>query len=84
MGSGVDFLQGLDGHLGVYLGGFEAGVAQHLLDEADIGSAFEHQGGHGVAEEVTGTLPVDTRLSDIIAHQGADVLKVQGLAVPAD
>ena len=50
MGSGVDFLQSLDGHLGVNLGGFEAGVAQHLLNEADIGAPFEHQGGHGVAE----------------------------------
>ena len=38
MGSGVDFLQSLDGHLGVNLGGFEAGVAQHLLNEADIGA----------------------------------------------
>ena len=80
----MDVLQGLDGHLGVYLCRFEAGVAQHLLDEADVGASFKHQCGHGVAEDVTGALPVDTRLSDIIAHQGADVLKAQGLAVPAD
>ena len=38
MGPGVDFLQGLDRHLGVDLGGFEAGVAQHLLNETDVGA----------------------------------------------
>jgi len=59
MGSGVHILQGLDGYLSVYLGGFEAGVAQHLLDESDVGASFEHQSGHGVSEEVTGALLVD-------------------------
>ena len=38
MGPCVDILQGLDRHLGVDLGGFEAGVTQHLLDEADVGA----------------------------------------------
>ena len=37
-----------DGNLGVQLGTGDAGVAQHLLDEADVGAALEHERGHGV------------------------------------
>ena len=34
------------------------GVAEHLLDEADIGAVFQHQGGHGVAEQVAAAVLV--------------------------
>jgi len=27
-------------------------MAEHLLDVADVGSVFEHEGGHGVPEDV--------------------------------
>ena len=47
-----------DGHLGVYLGCLEPGVAEHLLDEADVGAVFEHVRGAGVPEEMAGPDPL--------------------------
>jgi hypothetical protein len=40
-------------------GSFEVCVAEHLGDVADAGAAFEHQGGDGVAQEVTASFLVD-------------------------
>jgi len=40
MAGTVDLLQLLDADLGVNLGGGELGVAEELLDEADVGSVF--------------------------------------------
>ncbi len=42
MGAAVYVLELLDAHLGVNGGRFELLVAEELLDEADVGSAFEH------------------------------------------
>jgi len=50
----VDFLELLDGDLGIDLGRVQALMAEHLLDVADVGAVFQHFGGHGVAEEMTG------------------------------
>ena len=52
MGLFVDTLQLFDADLGVNLCGLYAGMAQQLLDEADVCSPFEHVRGTGVAEEV--------------------------------
>jgi hypothetical protein len=52
VGAGVDVLEGADADVGVDLGGVEPGVAEHGLNVADVGSAFEHVGGAAVAEEV--------------------------------
>ncbi len=41
-----------DRDLRLYLRGLDVGVAQHFLDEADVGTVFEHQCRHGVAEQV--------------------------------
>ena len=46
----------VDVDLGVNLGCGDVGVAQHLLHIPDVGSAFKHQGGHGVTEQVACTL----------------------------
>jgi hypothetical protein len=54
VGAGVDVLEGADADVGVDLGGVEPGVAEHGLDVADVGAAFEHVGGTAVAEEVAG------------------------------
>jgi len=54
MGGGVDLLEFADGDLGVNLGGGEFGVAEQLLDEADVGPVFVHERGAGVAQEMTG------------------------------
>ncbi len=37
MRPGVGFLEGVDGHFGVNLRGVEPGVAEELLDQADVG-----------------------------------------------
>ena len=47
----------VDADAGVALGGFEAGVAEHFGDVADVGSAFEHQ--RGDAKEVAASFLVD-------------------------
>ena len=38
--------------VGVDLGGGEVGVAEHLLDRAEVGAALEQVGGEAVAERV--------------------------------
>jgi hypothetical protein len=48
----VDALQLSDAHLGVNLRRLNTGMAEHLLDEADIRAAFEHVSRAGVAEQV--------------------------------
>ena len=48
----VDFLKLGDRHMRVNLRRGQVGVTEHSPDEADIGAAFEHQGGHGVAEQM--------------------------------
>ena len=53
MGRGMIF-ELADRDMSIALDGRELGVSQHSLDEADLGAILEHQGGHGVAEEVTG------------------------------
>lgn len=51
----MDLFQLLDADLGVNLGRREFGVSKELLDEPGVGSAFEHQGGAGVAQQMAGT-----------------------------
>ena len=48
----VDALQLGDADLGVNLRGFDAGMAEQLLDKADVRAAFEHVSRAGVAEQV--------------------------------
>lgn len=46
----VDLLKLADRHVRLDLRRLQVGVAEHRLDEADIGAAFQHQRRHGVAE----------------------------------
>jgi hypothetical protein len=48
MTAGVDLRQRLDVDVGVDLGGFEAGVAQHFLHEADVRTIAVHVSCHRV------------------------------------
>ena len=41
-------------------------MAEHLLDEADVGSAFEHQRRHRVAEQVAGPALADLRCLHVV------------------
>ena len=52
MGAQVDLAQAVLGDPGVDLGGGQAGVAEQLLDAADVGPAGQQVGGERVAQEV--------------------------------
>lgn len=58
--------------LGLDLGREDRGVTEHGLDEADVGASFEHERSHGVAEEVTGALPVDVGVVDDLPPEFGD------------
>ena len=51
--TGVDLGEGFDVDVGVDLGGFQAGMAQHFLDMPDVGPVAMHIGGHRMAQQVT-------------------------------
>ena len=50
MAPGVDFLQIVDGNMGVDLGRFQGFMTEKLLDMADRGTVLHHVGGTGMAE----------------------------------
>ena len=52
MRGAVDLFQQADRDVRVDLRGGQVGVAEHLLDEADVGAAFQHQRRHRVAEQM--------------------------------
>ena len=60
----MDFLEPADGYMGVDLRGFKLGVAQDLLDTAQISPTFQHGRGHGVAKDMASTW-----LGDTSSHQ---------------
>jgi len=72
MGRRMNLLQLLDRDLGVNLRRRELGMTQQLLDEPDVGPAFEHQRGAGVPEQVA-RAPVATgqSFSDSIRHSAS-------------
>jgi len=69
MRQGMDLLELADTDLRVNLGGIELGMAQKLLDVADIGPVLQHQRGAGMAEEMTGTGFAQFRRIDVTPHQ---------------
>ena len=69
MAGRMDLLQLLNADLGVNLGGGEFGVAEELLDEADVGSVFEHQGGAGVTQKVARAAFAEFGGVDVIADE---------------
>ena len=72
MGRRMNLLQLLDRDLGVNLGRAQLGMTQQLLDEPDVGPAFEHQRGAGVPEQVA-RAPVATgqSFSGYIRHSAS-------------
>ena len=68
MAGRVDPAQGFDAHLGVDRGRFEAGVAEELLDVADVGPAFEEvlcdEGAEGVGVEALAVASEEERSDD--------------------
>ncbi len=82
--SGVDGLELEDGDVGVDGGGFEAGVAEQLLDVADVGPVFEHVRGAGVAEEVAGPDGLDPGAVEDAPHPVANMVGAEAFAVAGD
>ena len=60
------------------LRGLKIGVAEHRLDVARVGAAFEHQRRHGVAEQVTRAMLADIGLLDVPAHQFGEIVDGNG------
>src|SRR5580658_1290724 len=52
VGGGMDGGQAFGGHPGVDVGRGEVPVTEQLLDVADVGPPFDHEGGRRVAEQV--------------------------------
>ena len=59
-------------YVGVYLGGEDGFVAQHLLDDPQVRTPFDEVGGEGVAEGVRGNLLVDAGGHRLFLHEVED------------
>ena len=70
MRGAVHLLQHADRDVRVNLRGGQAGVAEHLLDEADVRAAFQHQRRHGVTEQMTRSRLADLGVDHVHAHRG--------------
>jgi hypothetical protein len=84
VGASVDFLELPDADLGLNLGRGEAGVAEQLLDIADIRPVLEHERGAGVAEEVAASLLADLGGAHVGGDHGAQVFDLPGPAPVAE
>ena len=82
MSGGVDFLERLDGDVGVGLGGGEVAVAEEHLDVSDVSSSLEHECGAGVAEDVAGA--IEACCLKVAAGYLAHAFSADPVAKPAD
>ena len=80
MRAGVDFLQGLDGNVGVNLRGLQAGVAKHGLDVTNVCAVLQHEGGEGVAEQVAAAGLAHPGSRDVPGDEGREVFDGDGAA----
>ena len=77
MGFAVDPLQMGRGHVRVDLGGGEIGVAEHLLDGAQVGASLEQVGGERVPEGVGGDVVGQAGLPRVALDDGVKSLAGQ-------
>ena len=68
----VDFAEAAAGDVGVDLGGGEAGVAEELLDGAEVGAVLQQVGGEGVAEGVGADVVLGAGGEDVAVDDAAD------------
>jgi hypothetical protein len=69
--SGLDLF---NGHACIYLRGRQLGVAEHLLNVANVGPILEHQRCHGMSQQMARAAPSRERPSDVAADNGAQPL----------
>ena len=72
MRRGVHGFERVNGDVGVDLSRVEARVTKHLLDKADIGAAFEHERGHGVAKDMARARFANTGFAYQTNHHGRE------------
>ncbi len=60
---------------------FKLFVAEELLDETDVGTAFEEVDGSGMANQMTAPGAADVGLLEPFADHTAEYIGVEGLAV---
>ena len=70
MGLAVDILELLLDQVRVDLGGGDIGVAQHLLNGAQVRPILQQMGGKGVAQGMGGNVLVDLRLRSRSGSEG--------------
>ena len=70
--------------MGVDLRGGQLAVPKHLLDEPNIGSAFEHQRRHTVPEQMAGSFDMGIGFADVCFGQQAEVIGSKCSAGPGD
>ena len=79
----VDRHQMIDVDLGVALGGAQAGVAEHLLDGAQVGALAQQVGGEAVAEGV-GRDPADPLPQHPAGQLPAGLARIEPAAAAAE
>ena len=84
VGPAMHGLELLDAHLGVNGGGFEFLVTKELLNEPDVGPAFQHVGGTGGADQMAASGTVDVGLFDPLGDHAAEHVGIEGLAVAGE
>src|ERR1700679_3268476 len=84
MGLTVAGLEALDRHVGVDLGGGGRGMAEDLLDAAQVGAALEQVRGGGVADSVRADVAGGLVLAQPLVHDPARGTRVQAAAADAD
>jgi len=68
----VGLLELFNADMGVDLRATQRGVAEHLLDVANVGSVFEHERGHGVAEDMGRSFFMNVGPVDVASDEFAD------------
>ena len=66
--------------MGVNLGGFEFGVPEHLLDEADVRAVLQHERRAGVAEQMASAALAQVGRLHVPAHQLGQPVRGEGFA----
>ena len=81
VGLAVDILDFLVHQTGVYLGGRDVRVAQHLLDGTQVRTVLQQVGGEGVAQGVGRDVLLDARLLLIVLDELPKALAAHPLPV---
>jgi len=81
MSGGVNGFERSDGDMRVDFGGFQTGVTKHLLNVTNFSATLQHQGGHGVTEQMARSGLADVRRFDVVLDQTREMIGDQLCAV---